>query len=407
MDEYACRICRSKNHSVILDYGSVALAGGLLSSLEEAKSEKTYPLTLVFCEDCKHVQIREILDPSLLFSDYAWETGVGTTIMKYCRQFVAEVVERTKLANDAFVVEIASNDGTLLNEFKNSGKKVRGVDPARRIAQKATDRGIPTHATFFGLEIAKRVASEEGKADLIVGRNVLAHVADLHGLMGGVRALLAHGGTAVIEVPHLVPTYDELQYDQVYHEHIGYHSLDSIQRLAVLHDLRVIDVDKVSLHGGSIRSYLVHKDDPRKPDQRMHDMLAVEEKLLHFDAWAQFGSRVREQKRLLREELDRARQRGEIVVGYGASGKGQALIQFCELDSRDVSYIVDKAPIKHGKWTPGSHIPIFDPSHMKTAGVDILLLFSWNLAEEIIAQEQGLRSQGVRFLHPIPVPHYI
>lgn len=407
VDRYSCRICRSSNSSLILDYGSVALAGGLLASLEEAKTEATYPLTLVFCEDCKHVQIREILDPTLLFSNYAWETGVGTTIMTYCREFVSEVGERTGLADDAFVVEIASNDGTLLGEFKKSGRKVRGVDPARRIAEKASSRGVPTHPTFFGLEAAQRIASEEGLADLIVGRNVLAHVADLHGVMQGIHALLKPSGTAVLEVPHLVPMYEELQYDQVYHEHIGYHSFDSIRRLAGMHGLRAVDVDTVPLHGGSIRVYLVHEADARQPHSRAQEVLAAERHLLDFEAWSRFGSQVREQKRLLREELERARQRGDVVVGYGASGKGQALIQFCEIDGRDVKYIVDRAPIKHGKWTPGSHIPIFDPSHMRTAGVDVLLLFSWNLADEILEQERGLRRQGVRFLHPIPIPHYL
>ena len=407
MDKYSCRICRSENHSLILDYGQVALAGKLFSSPEEQKTEPTYPLSLVFCEDCKHVQIREIVDPSLLFSNYAWETGVGTTIMAYCRDFVAEVANRTGLADDGFVVEIASNDGTLLNEFKNSGRKARGVDPARRIAEMATSRGIPTHPTFFGLEIARRILAEEGQADLIVGRNVLAHVADLHGVVSGIRTLLKGRGTAIIEVPHLLPMYDELQYDQVYHEHIGYHSFDSIERLASMHCMRAIDVDTVPMHGGSIRCYLVHQDDPRQPTQRVDDMRASEEKLLHVEAWREFGDRVREQKRLLRRELERLRESGKIIVGYGASGKGQALIQFCELDTRYVDYIVDKAPIKHGKWTPGSLIPIYDPSHMGTAGVDVLLLFSWNLAQEILNQERDLYSKGVRFLHPIPVPHYL
>lgn len=406
-DKYACRICGSEKHSLILDYGNVVLAGRLYASPEEQKTEPTYPLSLVFCEDCKHVQIREIIDPSILFSNYVWETGVGTTIMTYCREFAAEVGARTGLPKDGFVVEIASNDGTLLKEFKASGRRVRGVDPAQRIAEGATSRGIPTHPTFFGLKIAERVLAEEGKADLIVGRNVIAHVADLHGLVGGVRMLLKPGGTAVIECPALLPLYDELQYDQVYHEHIGFHSFDSIERLAAMHGMRAIDVDTVPLHGGSIRCYLVHQDDPRQPTERVHNMRSAEERLLHAEAWREFGDRVREQKRLLQEELLRLRRDGKIVVGYGASGKGQALIQFCELDTNYVNYIVDKAPIKHGKWTPGSVIPIFDPSHMKTAGVDVLLLFSWNLAQEILEQERELHNRGVRFLHPIPVPHYL
>jgi len=407
MENYVCRICGSEDHDLILDYGPVALAGELHSSVEEAKKEKKYPLSLVFCRNCSHIQIREILDPSILFTEYAWETGVGTSILKYCREFAEHVSKRAGLPENGFVVEIASNDGTLLSEFKKHCGSVMGVDPARRIGELATSRGIPTRTAFFNDDIASEVVSDEGQADLIVARNVLAHVADLHGLVAGVRTLMKPGATAVIEFPHLLPMYDELQYDQVYHEHIGYHSLDSMQRLGEMHDLRVIDVEAVPLHGGSIRCYLGRADDPRPVSESVVKLLDQEQPLLQPKAWADFGDRVREQKRLLVKELTNARARGEIVVGYGASGKGQALIQFCELNQSHVNYIVDKAPIKHGKWTPGSHIPIFDPSHMKEAGADILLLFSWNLAQEIIKQEQELRERGLRFLHPIPVPHYL
>jgi hypothetical protein len=407
MDKYACRICRSEDYSLILDYGPVALAGELHSSLEEATKEKKYPLSLVFCNSCSHIQIREILDPTILFTDYAWQTGVGTSIIKYCREFAEHVAEKTALQQDGLVLEIASNDGTLLSEFKKYCGSVIGVDPARRISELATSRGIPTRNALFDQAVAEQVAADAGQADLIIGRNVLAHVANLHGLMTGVHTLMKRGGTAVIEFPHLLPMYDELQYDQVYHEHIGYHSLDSMRRLAEMHELRVIDVESVPLHGGSIRCYLAGVNDSRIVSESVTKLLEKEQPLLKPKAWADFGDRVREQKRLLVEELTSARARGEAVVGYGASGKGQSLIQFCGLNTSHVNYIVDKAPIKHGKWTPGSHIPIFDPSHMEAAGLDVLLLFSWNLAEEILKQEQELRDRGVRFLHPIPVPHYL
>jgi len=407
MNEYHCRICNSASHQVILDYGEVALAGALLESMEAASSEEVYPLTLVFCDDCSHVQIREIVDPELLFSNYAWETGVGTSIFTYCKELADHVAQKVGLSEGDLVVEVASNDGTLLRQFLNAGLRVQGVDPAQRIAKKASDSGIPTLADFFNPAAAERVLSESGHANLIVARNVLAHVADLHGLVGGVAELLAEDGTAVIEFPYLGPLHEELQYDQVYHEHIGYHGLDSVRLLAEMHGMKLIDVERVALHGGSIRCYLANASDRRSPADAVADMLESEAPLLSFEAWGEFGDRVREQKRLLRIELEAAAEQGLTVVGYGASGKGQAMIQFCEFDDRLVQYIVDKAEIKHGMFTPGSHIPIHDPSYMKEAGADILLLFSWNLAAEIVDQERELAAGGMRFLHPIPIPHYM
>jgi SAM-dependent methyltransferase len=409
METRNCRICGSERYSVILDYGRVALAGSLISSLEDAALEQKYQLTLVLCEDCKHVQIREIVDPSLIFTNYPWETSVSSSIVAYCHEFATRVPQLANAPASGFVVEIASNDGTLLGEFARRGFRVLGVDPARRIAENATAKGIPTWPTFFNLSTAQRVVDEHGLADIIIGRNVLAHVADLRGFVDGVRTLLKRGGTAVIEVPSLIPMFKELQYDQVYHEHIGYHSLDSIRRLGERHGLRLVHSERSPLHGGSIRAYLAHRSDVREAAACVNEMLDEEadEGVLHAASWMKFGDRVREQKRLLRAELEAVRARGDIVVGYGASGKGQSLIQFCELDERHVNYVVDKAPIKHGKFTPGSHIPIFDPAHMKTAGVDVLLLCSWNLAQEILAQEGELHMKGVQFLHPIPVPHYL
>ena len=400
MQAYRCRICGSERHSVILDYGRVALAGSLLSSLDEAAGEQKYPLTLVFCEDCKHIQIKEIVDPSLLFTNYAWETGVGTSILAYCRDFAETVAANAHVPRDGFVVEIASNDGTLLAEFARSGRRVLGVDPARRIAEKATARGLPTWPTFFNLPTAERALAEHGPADLIVARNVLAHVADLAGLIDGIRTLLKPAGTAVIEAPSLLPMFHELQYDQVYHEHIGYHSLDSIRRLGEAHGLRLVDAESSPLHGGSIRAYLAHESENRPVSPHVREVLAEEERagVLQSAGWARFGDRVREQKRLLRAGQRLPAREQQDCRRLRCLGKGPIAHPVLRvLDEHFVSYVVDKAPIKHGKWTPGSHIPIFDPSHMKTAGVDVILLFSWNLAKEILEQEKDLRSRGLRF----------
>jgi SAM-dependent methyltransferase len=371
--------------------------------------EKKYPLTLVFCRSCAHVQIKEILDPAMLFSEYVWETGIPASIKEYCRSFADRVLGKISVREASTVVEIASNDGTMLAEFKSRGFAVVGVDPARNIAKKAEERGIPTVADFFNLRVATGLAARHGQVDLIVARNVLAHVADLQGLIEGIRTLLSQKGAAVIEVPHLLTLFEELQYDQVFHEHVGYHSLDSIRQLCERHGLVVVDADAAWVHGGSIRAYVTHASNGRPLSDEAAQVLRKEKEagLLSFDGWAKFGERVATQKRLLREELLRVVKAGGLVAGYGASGKGQSMIQFCELDRSLVKFIADKSTMKIGKLTPGSHIPIGSPEELRRSKVSVLLLFAWNFADEIVKQEEGLRARGVKFLHPIPVPHYL
>lgn len=409
MSSYACRICSSPDHDLVLDFGKVALADSFLTSAAEIAKEQRYQLTLVLCQKCLHLQIKEVLDPKLLFSEYVWETGIPASIKRYCQEFADAVLGRVGAWGKATVVEIASNDGTMLKEFKSRGCDVVGVDPAQNIAQKANAAGIPTVADFFCERVARDVLAKHGQRDICIARNVLAHVADLHGLVEGIRLLLAPAGTAIVEVPHLLTTYNELQYDQVFHEHIGYHSLDSIIRLFALHELKVFDVEHPWIHGGSLRVYAAHASVDRPPTPAVAQALAEEKAagILDREGWKRFGERAQTQKRLLREELERLRAAGKLVVGYGASGKGQSLIQFCELDERLVKYVADKSTMKIGKLAPGSHIPIVSPEHMRADPVDVVLLFAWNFAREILEQEQGMRQRGVQFLHPIPEPYYL
>ena len=409
MTSYACRICRSSDYDLVLDFGRVALADAFLTSAAAIPQEQRYPLTLVLCQKCLHLQIKEVLDPKLLFSEYVWETGIPASIQRYCHEFAGAVLDRVGNSQHPTIVEIASNDGTMLKEFKSRGCDVVGVDPARNIAKKANETGIPTVVDFFCERVARDLVAEHGQRDIIIARNVLAHVADLHGLVAGIRSLLATEGIAVIEVPHLLNTYLELQYDQVFHEHIGYHSLDSIIRLFAMHDLAVFDVEHPWIHGGSVRAYVAHSGDGRQPAAAVAQALAQEQAagILDRAAWKRFGERAETQKRLLRAELLSHRAAGKMVVGYGASGKGQSMIQFCELDEQLVTYIADKSTMKIGTLAPGSHIPIVSPERMRADPVDVVLLFAWNFAREILEQEQALRQRGVQFLHPIPEPHYL
>lgn len=409
MNEYRCRVCSSPRHEVVLDYGEVALADSFLRADAQLADEPRYPLTLVACEECLHIQIKEVLDPSLLFSDYVWETGIPASIHDYCTQFIDAVSARLTRTESKRIVEIASNDGTMLKAWKARGYTVQGVDPARNIAEKANAAGIPTRADFFTKSVAEELVAHSGQVDVCVARNVIAHVADLHGLVAGIRVLLRKGGTAVVEFPHLLTTYRELQYDQVFHEHVGYHSLDSLLRLAAMHDLEVIDVDHAWIHGGSLRVYLSRADDGRVAAAAVQQALAEEraEGVLDMAAWRSFGDKVREQRKQLREELGQLRAAGKKVVGYGASGKGQSMIQFCQLGPDDVAFIADKSTMKIGKLAPGSHIPVVSPETMREYRPDVVVLFAWNFAKEIASQEKQLADSGTRFLHPLPSPHYL
>ena len=409
MTAHACRICSSPDHDLVLDFGDVVLADAFLPSAAAIAGEQRYPLTLVICRQCFHLQIKEVLDPKLLFSEYVWETGIPASIRRYCHEFADAVLGRAAGSATPSIFEIASNDGTMLKEFRSRGCDVIGVDPARNIAQKANAAGIPTGADFFGERVARDLLARHGQWDIVIARNVLAHVADLHGLVAGLRLLLATEGTAVIEVPHLLNMYRELQYDQVFHEHAGYHSLDSIVRLCGMHELVVFDVEHLWIHGGTIRAYVAHAAAGRQPAVAVAQVLAEEEAtgILGLVAWKQFGERARTQKRLLRAELSSVRAAGKMVVGYGASAKGQSMIQFCELDEQLVRYVADKSTMKIGKLTPGSHIPIVSPERMRADPVNVVLVFAWNFAQEILEQESALRARGAQFLHPIPEPHYL
>ena len=406
---YTCRICHSPDYDMVLDYGQVVPADAFLPSPDAVAAERRYPLTLVLCQQCFHLQIREILDPTLLFVDYVWETGIPASIQRYCHEFADAVLTRTQEVASPSVFEIASNDGTMLKEFRSRGCRLLGVDPARNIAKKADAAGIPTIPDFFGERVARDVLAQHGQWDIVIARNVLAHVADVHGLVGGLKLLLAPQGTAVVEVPHLLDLHRELQYDQVFHEHIGYHSLDSIIRLCEMHDLSVFDVEHPWVHGGTVRAYVAHASANRRPTPAVAEILAEEQAagILSRQAWQDFGDRARTQKRLLRAELASLRDAGKMVVGYGAAAKGMSMIQFCDLDEQFVAYVADKSAMKIGKLAPGSHIPIVSPDRMHADPVDVVVVFAWNFAREILEQEQAMRDRGVRFLHPIPEPHYL
>jgi SAM-dependent methyltransferase len=402
-----CRICKSKDLKVVLDYGNVALADSFIDKTE-VYSERKYPLRLCMCLTCSHIQIDDIIDPSILFEHYVWNTGVSKSIVKFSEELYERLIS-TYGSNNPNVLEIACNDGSILSVFKDNGCEVLGVDPAKNIVEIAQGRGIPALPRFFNLETARYVKDNYGLKDVIIARNVLAHVSDLHGLVEGIKLLLADKGFVSLEFPQLKTTFQELQYDQVFHEHIGFHSLDSVIKLFNIYEMEVFDVEELWIHGGSLRVFVQHNGGPRKVQSSVSRLIEEEIKigLLSLDSWIDFGLRAQAHAVSLRSEIERLKDSGQKVIIYGASGKGQSLLQFCGIDKDLIDCVIDKSEMKQGKLTPGTHIPIYPPSFIEESGASVILLCAWNFANEIMEQEGDFISRGGKFLHPVPKPHYL
>ena len=402
-----CRICNSKDLKVVLDYGDVALADSFLT-VEEIPNEKKYPLRLCVCSKCKHVQIDDIIDPSILFEHYVWHSGSSKSVIKFADELYENLSSRFGNVKPR-VLEIACNDGSILSVFKNNGCEVLGVDPAKNIVEIAKSRGINAIAKFFNLETANYVNSEFGKKDVIIARNVLAHVSDLHGLVKGIKLLLSSNGFASIEFPQLKTTFNELQYDQVFHEHIGFHSLDSVKTLFEMYDMEVFDVEELWIHGGSLRVFIQHNQGPRKIKENVERLLKeeIDIGLLELSSWYNFGLRAIAHRISLMTEIEKLKNQDKKVIIYGASGKGQSLLQFCGIDKSLIDCVIDKSEMKQGKLTPGTHIPIHPPSYIAESKAEIMLLCAWNFAKEIMEPEHEFVSRGGKFLHPVPNPHFL
>ena len=381
-----CRCCGERDLEKILDYGKVALADNFLKE-EEIASEKKYPLKLCFCKKCYHVQIDEIINPVVLFEDYVWETGISKTMIEFSENLFekTDIYSRGKKQK---VLEIASNDGTVLSVYKKNKYRVLGVDPAKNIAHIARKRGVETISEFFNLNVAKKILESKGKWDICIARNVIAHVNDLHGFIQGIHLILKKKGFAVIEFPHLEKMYRELQYDQVFHEHIGYHSLHSIIRLFDQYNMTIFNAEKLEVHGGSLRVYLQHEDAQRRVQKNVIKILRseIDSGIFNKFSWEIYAKRCKAHIESLRAKIANLNNSGYKICIYGASGKGQSLIQMCEINNKLVVGVVDKSSLKQGKYTPGSHVKIHPPEFIYENKVDVILLCTWNLAEENLQQ---------------------
>lgn len=371
-DRSRCRICQANALQNVLDLGMQPLANSFIAPDAVGRPEPRYPLELARCTSCGHVQLSVTVPPEIMFRNYLYVSGTSDTIPAHFAAYAKDVAERF-VPKGGLVVEIGSNDGTLLRAFDRESVRVLGVEPARNIAAMANAAGIPTLDEFFGEAIARQIAAKHGRASAIIGNNVVAHIDDLHGLMNGVTTLLEERGVFVAEFPYLVDLVEKSAYDTIYHEHLSYFSVASVVDLAARHRMKVVDVRRVGVHGGSIRVFIIHDGEP---SPEVKKLLALEEAMRlrdgrPLDSFVEAVHRQREGLVRLVGEIRSSRR----VAGYGAPAKGNTLLNYCEIDRSVLDFIVDRSPLKHGLLTPGTHIPVERPERLMASEVrDTLLL---------------------------------
>lgn len=398
-----CRSCGSPLEHVVVDLGEQPLSNSYLVPGTEA-DEQRYPLCARLCTVCGLVQVGDFVAPSDIFSDYAYFSSYSDSWVDHARRFATAVEQRFGLGPDSTVVEIASNDGYLLQHFVADGIGVLGVEPAANVAEVAMAKGIDTLVEFFGVAVADQLVTRGVAADLVVGNNVLAHVPDLNDFVAGIERILAPGGVVSVEVPHLLRLVEETQFDTIYHEHFSYFSLIAAQRAFARHGLEVFDVDELPTHGGSLRIFGARATEARDVSAAVSTVLAREHaaRLDQPAGFEGFAARVDRCCASLRSFLAKASDDGLTVAAYGAAAKGNTLLNAAHVDATQLAYVVDRNPHKQNQLLPGSHVPISDPARVFTDQPDVLLILPWNLRDEIVQQMAGIRDWGGRFAVAVP-----
>jgi SAM-dependent methyltransferase len=405
----SCRGCGQRQLREVLDLGQQPLANAFLRSESEFAGEGRYPLVLYLCPGCGLVQLADVIDPEVLFGHYIYVTGTSETIAAHNRAYATTVAGLQQLQPDDLVVEAASNDGSLLACFQELGPRVLGVEPAGNIAELARSRGIPTETAFFNAAEAVRLRKLHGPARAVIANNVLAHVDDPLGFLAGGRALLADDGLVIVEVPYLGEMLERLEYDTIYHEHLCYFSVAALLRLAEAADLRVIRIDRVPVHGGSLRVYAA----AAVPEAgHASEVLALAEAerlagLTELGRLRRFAAAVEQNRASLLALLERLQREGRSIAAYGAPAKGNTLLNYCGIGVELVPYTVDRNPLKLGTLTPGMHLPVLPVDVLLERQPEYLLILAWNFAEEIMRQQREYAGRGGRFVLPLPIPQVV
>ena len=400
-----CRICNFKLKEIV-NLGKIALVGNFTKN---NKIQKKYNISLNYCIKCKHVQISERLNPNLLFKKYLWETGVSKTNLSIIFKLLNSL-RKFGVNKNSKVLEIASNDGSFIKKFKKKFNSfVIGIEPAKNLCKKASSKRILTLNNYFSFNLSKKIKKKYKKFDFIFARNVVAHLNDPNNIFKGIENLLSNDGILIVEVPHLLNILNKNQYDNIFHEHIGFHSLKSIIDLSQRNHLKVFNVEFINSQGGTIRCYISKKDSKRSISKNISNILKKEIKFKLFDKknLEKFGDKIKKHTYSMHKLIKNLKIRKKRISIYGASGKGQALMQYCKIDNKLIDYVFDKSKLKQRRFTPGTNIKILDPKFIVRKKVDFLIILSWNIKEEIIRQESSFLKKGGKFIIPFPNPRIL
>jgi SAM-dependent methyltransferase len=400
-----CRFCSAALQTTFVDLGMSPLCQTHIAPHQLHDMEPFYPLHAYVCDACLLVQLQEFVSPQAIFEEYAYFSSYSTSWVEHARRYARMSIERFHLGATSKVMEIASNDGYLLQHFVEAGVPVLGIEPAANVARAAVERGVATEVAFFGRETAAAIANAHGRPDLLVGNNVLAHVPNLNDFVAGIKILLAPSGVLTMEFPHLMRLMADNQFDTIYHEHFSYFSFLAVERVFAHHGILLFDVEELPTHGGSLRIYGCHRDEAARPIGPRVEALRqreIDDGFATLARYRDFGDRVVATKRQILSFLIDAKQRGKKVVGYGAPGKGNTLLNFCGIRTDFLDFTVDANPYKQGKFTPGTRIPILAPDKIREAHPDYVLILPWNLRDEISRTAAYIAEWGGRFVVPIP-----